>query len=377
MKSEVTRMLLKAMPVLHARTYNIDFRTGKLLIEPETFSPSDSDTIYKLATESTRRRELAPSCGRFVIYGSRSYSVVGRTVRFSDLYGRCGKEPKYIKVDKDDGRLAYGFVGLMIKTGSQNEPIDLSDELILDIYERCIEKRWEETENDEHAYDTMKIGFMDFDVQPKSIALNYKPILEQSSRPIILEDNDDLREQIVYSAMSQAFAGNTISLCTSVSVFNKDIFSIITCKDAASKIQEITKAIEQIPTDSLRESEHSQVYSAPRNSKNSGSKTLAGKGKIEKPFGMDKQTRVRSLDDLLSETEVPDNNYGNLQKKNSGTEQGSIFDKGIILGTILGITFIVVEIAKNSNPILIALTSTATVVLAGIEAKRVIEKFKS
>ena len=370
-------MLLKAMPVLHARTYNIDFRTGKLLIEPESFSHSDSDTIYKIATESTRRRELAPSCGRFVIYGSRAYSVVGRTVRFSDLYTRCGKEPKYIKVDKDDGRLAYGFVGLMIKTGSQNEPIDLSDELILDIYERCIEKRWEETENSEHAYDTMKIGFMDFEVQPKSIAVNYSPIIEQSSHPIILEDNEDSREQIVYSAMSQAFAGNAVSLCTSVSVFNNDIFSMITCKDAASKVQELTKAIDRISTDSLREPQHSQVYSAPCNSKNFDSKTMTGKGKTEKPFGMNKQNKVKSLDDLLNETQVPDNDDGNSQKKNTGKDQGSVFDKGMILGTILGITFIVVELTKNSNPILIALTSTATVVLAGIEAKRVIEKFKS
>ncbi len=309
-------MLLKAMPVLHARTYNIDFRTGKLLIEPESFSRSDADAIYRIATESTRRRELAPPCGRYVIYGSGSYSVVGRTVRFSDLYARCGKEPKYIKVDKDDGRLAYGFVGLMIKAGSQNKPIDLSDELILDIYERCIEKRWEETENDEQAYDTMKIGLMDFEVQPKLAGANYRPIPGQPSRPIILEDNDDLREQIVYAAMSQAFEGKTISLCTSISVVNKDIFSIVTCKDAASKIQEITEAVNRVSADDLRKSEHGPVFPALCHFMKLGSKTMTGRGKTEKPLGMEKQNRVRSLDDLLRETEVPDNNDGSIQKRN-------------------------------------------------------------
>lgn len=346
-------MILSAMPVLHARTYNIDFRTGKLLIEPEAFSPSDSATIYKVATESTRRRELAPPCGRYVIYGSGPYSVVGRTVRFSDLYSRCGKEAKYIKVDKDNGRLAYGFVGLMIKTRSQKDPFILSDELILDIYERCIEKRWEETENDENAYDTMKVGFMDFDVQTKATVGDYEPLIEQSSGLIILEDTDDLREQIVYSAMSQVFKGQSLSLCTSVAMFDKDIFSVVTCKDAASKIQEIDKAINQISHDGMQGSDQRAVYSRTHT------------------------VKVKSLDNLLSETEVPDDAGSGFQKKNTGNVQGTILDKGIILGTILGITFVVVEIVKNSSPVLIALTSAATVVLAGVEAKRIIEKFKS
>lgn len=368
-------MLLRAMPVLHARTYNIDFRTGKLLIEPEVFSPSDSATIHNVAAESTRRRELAPSCGRYVVYGAGAYSIVGRTVRFSDLYSRCGKEPKYIRVDKENGRLAYGFVGLMIETRNQIEPFILSDELILEIYERCIKERWEETEEFKNAYDTMKFGFMDFDVQPKATLADYELWTEHSSGLTILEDTDDLREQVVYSAMSQAFKGKRISLCTSVSVLDNNIYNVVTCKDAASRIQEIDKAINQIAYGDNH-------YSKPREDDLKDAAGIKAKRKSVADATKSKERivttrKVESLDDLLRGTEVPNDNGGGFQKENTGYYQGTILDKGLLLGTVLGVTFVVVEIIKNSSPVLIALTSTATVILAGIEAKRIIDRFKS
>ena len=114
-------MTMKVMPVVHARTFNLDFKTGKLLVAPDAFTEDDSLLIYNIAKESTRQREMAPIFGRYVIYGNKSYAVVGRTVRFLDLYTACGREPKYCHVDKENGRTAYGFVGLMIpKEQKQN-----------------------------------------------------------------------------------------------------------------------------------------------------------------------------------------------------------------------------------------------------------------
>jgi len=371
-------MIIKAMPVLHARTYNIDFRTGKLLIEPESFSNYDSECLYQIAVESTRQREMAPTCGRFVVYGAGTYSVVGRTVRFSDLYSSCNKEPKFCTVDhKEGGRTAYGFVGLMISTGSVEKPFALSDELILDVYERCIEKRWNETDGDEGALETKKMGYLELDVSPLSEQPSYEPLLRNSDKPVILEDSEDSRKQIVYSAMLQAFSGKKVSLCTSVARLDGNVFKVTTCKNAASKSKMVSDAIEQI--ESVHFNSKSLQRAHDRNDDRKGNDSF-GKGRMQvalpnKAVEIPRRKREQSLNDLLSSTTAP-NDDGESFQKSYKKNQTNVTDTGLILGTVFGITFVVVEIAKNTSPILLAITSAFTIVVGGFEAKRIIDKFK-
>ena len=44
-------MTMKVMPVVHARTFNLDFKTGKLLVAPDAFTEDDSLLIYNIAKE--------------------------------------------------------------------------------------------------------------------------------------------------------------------------------------------------------------------------------------------------------------------------------------------------------------------------------------
>ena len=363
-------MTIKVMPVVHARTFHLDFKTGKLLVAPDSFTEDDSLMIYNIAKESTRQREMAPIFGRYVIYGNKSYAVVGRTVRFLDLYTACGREPKYCHVDKENGRTAYGFVGLMIPKGTITEPFVFSDNLLLDVYEQCIEDRWNEVVGEINAYETKKMGFFDVEVELMPVQPDYAPLLSQTVSPIILEDSDELREQIIYNAMRKALNGESISLCTSVTALDGNIFSIITCKNASFTAKEVAKAIECI--------EHDPVDSR-QTAKNSHVQIRCGA--YERPPKKAEPTVTRrseqSLDDILSTTTIPNESEESFQTRFSKKNQDNFIEKGLILGTVLGITFIVIELVRHASPLLIAVTGTYTVVVGGIEAKRIIEKFKS
>ena len=363
-------MTMKVMPVVHARTFNLDFKTGKLLVAPDAFTEDDSLLIYNIAKESTRQREMAPIFGRYVIYGNESYAVVGRTVRFLDLYTACGREPKYCHVDKENGRTAYGFVGLMIPKETKTEPFVFSDDLLLDVYEQCIEDRWNEVAGETNAYETKKMGFIDVEVKPMTPQPDYPPLLSQTVSPIILEDSDELREQIIYHAMRKALNGESISLCTSVSALDGNTFSIITCKNASFKAKEVAKAIECI--------EHDQVDSKQTAKK---SHVQTHRGDYERPPKKDipavERRSEQSWDDILSATTISNEGVKPFQPCFQKKNHDNFIEKGLVLGTVLGITFIVIELACHASPILIAVTGVYTVVVGGIEAKRIIDKFKS
>ena len=364
-------MTIKVMPVVHARTFNLDFKTGKLLVAPDAFTEDDSLLIYNIAKESTRQREMAPIFGRYVIYGNKSYAVVGRTVRFLDLYTACGREPKYCHVDKENGRTAYGFVGLMIPKETITEPFVFSDNLLLDVYEQCIEDRWNEVAGEINAYETKKMGFIDVEVELMPVQPDYAPLLSQTVSPIILEDSDELREQIIYHAMRKALNGESISLCTSVSALDGNTFSIITCKNASFKAKEVAEAIECI--------EHDQVDSKQTAKK---SHVQTRRGAYERPpLSQDipavERRSEQSWDDILSATTISNEGEKPFQPRFQKKNHDNFIEKGLVLGTVLGITFIVIELACHASPILIAVTGVYTVVVGGIEAKRIIDKFKS
>ena len=367
-------MTIQVMPVVHARTFNLDFKTGKLLVAPDSFTEDDSLLIYNIAKESTRQREMAPIFGRYVIYGNKSYAVVGRTVRFLDLYTACGREPKYCYVDKENGRTAYGFVGLMIPKGTITKPFIFSDNLLLDVYEQCIEDRWNEVGGEINAYETKKMGFIDVEVEPMPVQPDYAPLFSQTVSPIILEDSDELREQIIYNAMRKALNGGSISLCTSVTALDGNTFSIITCKNASFKAKEVAKAIECInhdPADSRQTAKKSHVQTH-RCAYESSPKKALSKDKLAVT-----RRSEQSLDDILSNTTIPNESEEIFQPRFPKKNQDNFIEKGLILGTVLGITFIVIELVCYASPLLIAVTGAYTVVVGGIEAKRIINKFKS
>ena len=242
------------------------------------------------------------------------------------------------------------------------------------VYEQCIEDRWNEVAGEINAYETKKMGFIDVEVEPMPVKPDYAPLLSQTVSPIILEDSDELREQIIYNAMRKALNGESISLCTSVSALDGNTFSIITCKNASFKAKEVAEAIECI--------EHNQVDSG-QTAKKSHVQTFrdAYEKLFKKASSQDipavERRSEQSMDDILSTTTIPNESEKTPQPRSQKKNHDNFIEKGLILGTVLGITFIVIELACHASPLLIAVTGVYTVVIGGIEAKRIIDKFKS
>ena len=65
------------------------------------------------------------------------------------------------------------------------------------------------------------------------------------------------------------------------------------------------------------------------------------------------------------------------QRKECNSKSGEIgaSEKAMILGTVLGITFIIIEVAYSASPLLMAVTGTCTIIIGGIAAKRIIDRF--
>lgn len=366
-------MRISVMPVLHARTFNVDFRTGKLLVEPEIFTNTDSKQVYDIAIESTRQLEMAPECGRYIIWGTGKYTVVGRTVRFIDLYKSCDRTPQYCNVDKEDGRPAYGFVGIMIPSGVVADPFFISDALILDVYEHCIQNRWNEKIDDQYAFNTKKMGFFDVDIEKMPEQPDYAPLLVNATPQTILEDSEELREQILYTAMHRALKGGRLSLCTSVTSIESSIFSIVTCKNATYKAKEVARAIEKIGDQ--QNGKRSTRGNVGAQSKRNINGVIMKKSTCDPTFPVSNRRSEKSLDDILDMTTTPDEGEDPFQPRLPRNEK-NFTEKALILGTVLGITFIVVEIACHAGPLLLAVTGAYTIIVGGIEAKRIIDRFK-
>lgn len=360
-------MQISVMPVLHARTFNIDFRSGKLLVEPEEFTETDSMQVYNIAKESTRQLEMAPECGRYIVFGAGAYAVIGRTVRFIDLYTACKRTPQFSYVDKKDGRPAYGFVGIMIPRGTISDPFYISDDLILYVYEHCIRDRWNENIDDQNAFATKKMGLFDIDVEKMPCQLGCSSLIMNAAMPTVLEDSNELREQILFSAMKSALNGERVSLCTSVSTIDENVFSIVTCKNVVFKSKELAEAIGEMEYQDGANPMKNKCSSSPKNTEtNHGGK-------------------VKSPDDVLETTVSPEENNGIhcfLPKKNrdkgcnlKSEGRGGESEKAMILGTVLGITFIIIEVAYSASPLLMAVTGTCTIIIGGIAAKRIIDRF--
>ena len=245
------------MPILHARTYNIDFRTGKLLVRPIAFSEREAKFCHSVALDSTIFCELSPEEGRVIIYGDGKFVVIGKTVQFNALYSRCEvplEDRRYVRVDSKDGRLAFGFVGaafLLNDIKSVNVPVMITDKSLLKIYEDSISERWDETYGSNKAFESslskpIDIEFEEIlDEEVKEIkkissdSLPFENHLIKSSRSsgkTIVEDSEKNRNKLIYKILLLAIEGKKISLCTSLTErgIKEGCFTFATCQNIAA-----------------------------------------------------------------------------------------------------------------------------------------------
>ena len=400
-------MILKGAPVIHARTLKVDFRS-KLLIRPIFFSEIDADFCYQVAVDSTRFRELAPRNGRIIYYARGDYVVVGKTAVFADLFLSCGLPPKFDHVDTENGRNAYGFVGVAFKREDIKIPFVVDDNEILKIYTTQIAKRWNEELGTNDVFESYLSEIIDINVtEITNVSDEFVPLLRNKYEKIAIDDTTENRNKILFAAYIIVSQGHDISLCTSLfteKAIRESCFNVVTCENASTVL--LKKITNENNSTFIIEGEKNIVIKKDKDNKRQIKFNNMPKDEIEEKNKMArnrnqtkishistnnqnnscnavlKLNKVKSFDDILNENKPPsddsDEEDDSSFKKNKKLNiyLNEIMTIGPILGIAAGIIFILVEIKNRVNPIVIALTGLCIVVFAGLEARKIIEGLK-
>lgn len=414
-------MKIKGYPILHARTYNVDFRSRLLVSPPDSFfSERDSEFCYKLASDSTRFRELAPKEGRIVIYGNGSACVIGKMAVFSDLYSICNLPPKYIHVDRENGRLAYGFVGIAFELKDIDRPVILSDRTLLKIYEKCIERRWEETYEAENVFESSISDFVELDMDVMELPPNDRGIeqaLKYRRTKLAIDDTEENRNSLIYYAIKSIAGRENLAICTSLysrKALEESNFDVATCEDASVSISEIVDNSDECHT--LASKQNKSQFSKAEQSRRKflddltppkneeticfGKSELLGgisnaiedfvnKASRQKGCPQKKEEKELSFKEMIEQNSVPDDEwkgfhtsfprFGKKESKNSNNRmsksENDYKGAGLLLGTVMGVSFIAIEISKKASTAVLAITGTCTVLLGTAAAKHILKKY--
>ncbi|MCL2659929.1 MAG: hypothetical protein FWD64_05355 [Acidobacteriaceae bacterium] len=145
-------------PVIHCRTYQIDFRSVPL------FLPGDIDAAFLMRNCHASTWQMMDRQIRHVVFAAPDHIVLGIVTTIEQLFQICGRTPipEYCHVDKPDGRYACGFIGASILTSSiQADQITIpSPADFLDIYLKYIPSRWNEQYSDgEKVWSSMLVEY--------------------------------------------------------------------------------------------------------------------------------------------------------------------------------------------------------------------------
>lgn len=398
-------MKLNYAPVIHARTKYVDFRKG-LLVLPSDFSDTDAGYVHSLVLDSTRFFELAGTSGRRIVFGNGKFIVSGISIVFQELFKLCNKEPEFNRVDHENGRLAYGFVGIVISVSGKHTLFDIPNEVFLDIYSKHIQTRWEETTETKDVFDSKRVAYEEINLPGAvSIADLDTQFLNRRGK-LLLEDIPEDRDATVAYVLSKALRGERIAFCSDITMpklIAESGFDIVTCKNASSILppEVRTSPVQNQPR-------YSGGFPAQRSEQR-----LPQKTPVSQPA---KKKTAQSLDDILERCNAPTENDDSLLgrrfspredvrkkdnkqpyikevKKNGNaalsyddiigakpdmvTKKSNFTEVATVLGVIAGVTFTVIGLTTQANPIVLATTGVITIVLAGIEAKRILDRFNS
>lgn len=411
-------MIIKGAPIIHARTFHVDFRS-KLLIRPFFFSDADAEYCYQIAIDSTTFRELAPKEGRTVYYAKGDFVIVGKTAVFSDLFSICNIPQQFDRVDNENGRYAYGFVGAAFKRSDIRVPFLIKDEEILKIYIDGIASRWNEEYGKNDVFASQISNETEIDVRELSgSGMDFFTLIQQSNSKIVIDDTSENRKNLLIAAYNLASTGQDFALCTSLyteKAIRDSCFNIVTCKNASQvvleNISEEKSTENEIIGGQIQQRKNRTGYNAvlencrvpiddelgPKRteSTNDNALDLQNNRKIrETEYHRNSLSgKEQSLDDILEQNVAPskiDGKEARFRAKYSTTDsKGSnpispsqecnnlpefLKSMGFVIGSIAGIIILVVEASLKASPIVLAFTGLCTIVFVGLEAKKIIDK---
>lgn len=235
-------MQLPTAPIIHARTKDVDFRAN-LLVVPHDFTPQDVQWARKYIVDSTRYFEMAGSDGRRVVFSNASFVVSGVSIRISDLYRLCGKQPQYDKVDGN--RTNYAFIGFVFPRNQIQNPFDISHCVYLDTFEKYMALRWSDSNSPEALMHT-RAAYEGISLHEATRVSNVLQISARS-HPQVVDSRADTLESFAAQATILAAQQPHFAFCSDISMANcvlESSFTNVTSSNANSINNSIAKTTE-------------------------------------------------------------------------------------------------------------------------------------
>lgn len=335
-----------AAPIIHARTKDVDFRSGLLTI-PEHFKDSDVQWARKNILDSTRYFELAGEDGRWVAFCNEDVVVTGVSIYIENLYKKCNMQPCYAQVD--GRRKNYAFIGFVIQKSDITEAFDVPYCMLLEQYEKYMELRWDDSLDDiSNSLSATRVEYQSVNFPAAKNVSNVLKLYDRQKKTVLDLGVDSL-ESILAQLMLIMKNECNLSFCSDMpnatSVIESQ-FRIVTSGNAHGIISTIQKREES------QQTRRQEEFAGMENKLANG-------------------TRESDAARVSEMMEAQTMNSNRQSRKNISVDYKDI---GLVLGTAAGVVFII--ISKGSSPIVLAVSSVFTVILGGMEAARIIRKFE-
>ena len=228
-------MFIKYAPVLYCRTNFEDFENSRLIAQPSFFTSSDAQLVLNSVLASTYHLDDYSSHGRRMVIGNGHVAVSGITIAFEQLFLRAGIPPKYYRLDgkAETGRPNYGFIGVAMLVGNGGTAWLPSDNLLAELYESCIEKRWNERKGPDF-YKPLLCDEREIEISEGILPQSHLIKKSNSSSSMVYYYTADLSERqaiaeeeiLSVKIFDEALSGKGISYCADVNgIDNSSSFS--------------------------------------------------------------------------------------------------------------------------------------------------------
>ena len=377
---------IHAAPLLDGRTYNVDF-SSFFLAQP-VFFRENAGRMFSVIQASMNHTDFLPSCGRIVVHSDGRYITYGRTVVFSDLYAECKRKPVYNRLDNKGGREAYGFIGIVFEvTGREQPAFVLPSGMLCDLYQELIAPRWMEEVRKQPSITEMR------DVEVNELAT---PLMDSNSirsatgglQRAYLCDTEDAIFKIVDDVLKLAYSGVPVSFCSDaddIRIQNRNIYNIVTCRNESLLSSLHSSDAEEKSTSLVQDESRSQGVQDKRsslcecNDETRSAKPGSYEDQLQRIIldGRKKQSRGKPQIPFPVSQTTSDGQEKELEGfRCSGGIPINKTDAILTLGTVAGVTSFVVSAAAASGLLVLASVGVTTIIIAGIEAERLIERFK-
>ena len=381
-------MIVKAAPILYGRTFEIDF-SSFFLAQPAYFSKERATQLFSVVQSGMDHTDFMPDNGRVILHSDGKYITYGRIVVFSELYRQCNRKAVYTRLDHENGREAYGFIGIVIDVADiEHKSFELPAETLCTLYEELIQSRWaEEVRAAPSATEMRNITVTDSMANPINTSLIHSKTC--GVQTAYLCDSKNAISTVVDGVFKLAYSGVPVSFCSDaddIRIQYRNVYNIITCRSANVFNSLQANLAEEHVNYSAGSNVQSQATHRIHYSSNGQKQRTVRKGSYDDQLqeiingGKKKQGKSNARKSQNSQTS-PKGLEKELERyrRSEGIKTNQIdkTDGLLTLGVIAGVTFFVIGAINSANPIVLAFVGVVTIILAGIEAKRVIERFKN